>query len=520
MFSENERISGRQLYRSIVLTMAGPTLLICPRVAGRYGGDGFFVYGVAGLLSVAYIFLVLYLRKLLGRYGRNGYSASNGDVSRILRGALHGLVVGKLLLLSVGGLYLICDVVTGILLPGTHIVMVLLVLICGLIYWHQGSIECSARAFEMLFYWVVIPVIIVVAFAVPKVGVNNLVPQLDASFWDIILSGVFLWFLFAPAELLIIGGEHFGRSEDKNVGKSVWKALITLFVGNLVAYGTILGIYGKTTICDGSPYPLLKVMQISGIPGDFLRRLDGFMSVFLILSLFCAMVMLMDFMGINVWEIGNLLRGDKGNRKNKGNNGKCKLIFSIIVVIIMAGATLILREQNIFRQPATGRSEAYADKKIVSGVELEERAFVMSVIVGDKTVTFEIASDEEGKWQDESQYVTIPCSTVSEAELLYRKNGDKRLDFTHLKLIILEKKDMTSPILRENIEYMYIQEKYAENVLVCYLEGELIEMTVNAMEKGEALAVRLESIIENRDDDVELELYEVYGKIKGLILSE
>ena len=520
MFSENERISGRQLYRSIVLTLAGPTLLVCPRVVGRYGGDGFLVYGVAGFMSVAYILLILFLKKMLSKYSKSRYSTLNDVVSRILRGILHGMVVGKLLLLSVGGLYLICDVVTGILLPGTHIVMVLLVLVLGLIYWQQGSIECSARAFEMLFYWVVIPVIIVVSFAMPKVDVDNLVPKLDTGFGDIILSGVFLWFLFAPAELLIVGGQHIGRVGVKNVGKSVWRAFIILFIGNLISYGTILGIYGEDTICDGSPYPLLKVMQISGIPGDFLRRLDGFMSVFLILSLFCAMVMLMDFMGINIWEIGNILWGDKVDRKNKHSGRNFKLIFSIIIVLIMAGTTLILRDQNIFRQPATGRTEAYADKKIVSGVELEERAFVMSVIVGDNTVTFEIASDQPDKWQDESQYVTIPCSTVSEAELLYRENGDKRLDFTHLKLIILENKDMTSPILRENIEYMYIQEKYAENVLVCYLEGEMSEMTVNAMKNGEALAVKIESILENRDDGSEQELYEVYGKIKGLILFE
>ena len=516
MFTANEKISGRQLYRAIVLTLAGPTLLVCPRVAGQFGADGFLVYVVAGVLSIIYIWLILWLRERCGGSLFGGVKAGkHPGLCVVAKSAINVLLVVKLLLLAVGGLYLICDVVTGILLPETHIFMVLLVVALALIYWNQGSIECTARAFEMLFYWVIVPVIIVVALAAPKVSVSNLPPTFNHDMRDIFWAGVFFWFLFTPAELLILCGDHYRR--DKKTVRGVWRGVIALFVGNLVTYGTILGIYGAGNITEGSPYPLLKVMQISGIPGDFLRRVDGFMSVFLVLSLFCGMVMLLDYMGISLWEICHMLYGDKPKRKKVCKNviDLKKLIFSTVVVLIMVISVGIIRDKGWFRQPATGQSAVYSDKKMVSSIELEERGFVMSVIIGDETVTFEIASDEKEMWQQQSIYATLHCDTVEEAEILYKESGDKRLDFGHIKMICIEESVADKPVTAENLEYMYIQEKYAENVLVCELEGDLAKMSKDAIEKGEAFAVKLENIMVNSGRSEEMELYRVYGKMIG-----
>lgn len=548
MFSENEKISGRQLYRSIVVTLAGPTLLVCPRVAGRYGADGFFVYGVAGILSVLYIGLMLYIRKC--SYKNNtlkndsfirGFLSGRSCVAG--RACINVLLVAKLLCLAVGGLYLICDVVTGILLPETHILIVLAVLVTALIYWNQGSIESSGRAFEVLFYWVLIPVIIVIGMAMPKIEVANLLPQMNTRVSDIIAAGVFLWFLFTPAEILVLCGKHF-RNDKKTVW-GVWRGVFVLFAGNILTYATVLGIYGAGEIVEGSPYPLLKVMQISGVPGDFLRRVDGFMSVFLVLSLFCGMVMLLDYMGISIWQIGDILYGrreddvsdnnlnhrkDKGNsvdeqkaskleQKRFGNKGintkrfNKKIVFSCVVTIFMAVSVVIIRNNIPIKQPATGLSQVYADKKIVSSVELEERAFVMSVIIGESTVTFEIASDEEGKWQEESTYVTLQTGIVEEAEVLYKNSGEKRLDFTHMKMIFIEESVYDDDITKLNITYMYEQERYAENVLVCPLEGDMVQMVARAIDEEEAFAVPMEKTMQNSERNEDMELYKVYRKL-------
>lgn len=527
MFSENEKISGRQLYRSIVVTLAGPTLLVCPRVAGKFGADGFFVYAVAGILSVAYIALMLCIRKC--SYKNDGFIKDfvSGQSFTAGRTFVNVLLSVKLLCLAIGGLYLICDVVTGILLPETHILMVLAVVVMGLIYWNQGSIESSGRAFEILFYWVLVPIVVVIGMAMPKIEVANLLPKMGTKVSDIIAAGVFLWFLFTPAEILVLCGKHYRN--DRRTVWGIWRGVLMLFAGNIITYATILGIYGEKGINEGSPYPLLKVMQISGVPGDFLRRVDGFMSVFLILSLFCGMVLLLDYMGISIWQIGEALfeRGgedvshnNSDNRKDKGNivgrrrKINKKIIFSCIVTLLMAVSVIAIQRNIPIKKPATGLSEVYADKKIISSVELEERAFVMSVIIGESTVTFEIASEDNDMWQEESTYVTLKSGVVEEAEKLYKDSGEKRLDFTHMKMIFIED-GVYGEVSEINLKYMYEQEKFAENILVCQLEGDMVKMATKAIDEGEAFAVKMEKILENAGRNSEMELYRVYREMIG-----
>lgn len=503
MFSDNEKISGRQMYRTIMVTLGGPTLLICPLVAGRFGADGFFVYLVAGVLSVVYTMLMMWCKN------RGIFQCGNKRCTAVMAG-LRILLCIKLLFLAIGGLYLICDVVTGILLPETHLFMVLIVLAAALIYWNTGSIESSARAFELIFYWVVVPIVVVIAVAIPKVIPGNLIPSLflkegsmagkGMDVAGIVKAGILLWLLFTPSELLAFCKEHY-RNDTKTT-KGVWRGLFMLLAGNVITYGTILGIYGEEGMNRGGTYPLLKVMQISGIPGDFLRRVDGFMSVFLVLSLFCGMVMMMDYLGISLWQIGDILFGKRG-RKNK-------TVYSVVITGIMVIAVVLIGMKVKSGTADAFLEDAYSDKSIISGTELEDRGFVMSVIIGSETVTFEIASDDEGAWQEESEYVTLNDNRVLEAEKLYKENGDKKLDFTHIKVIFIDEDIYGNDVTTENLKYMYEKEKFAENVMVCPLSGDIKKMAADAIENGKAFAVVMENILVNSEKSQDMELYRVY----------
>ena len=67
---------------------------------------------------------------------------------------------------------------------------------------------------------------------------------------------------------------------------------------------------------------------------------------------------------------------------------------------------------------------------------------------------------------------------------------------------------------RENIEYMYMEERFGENILVCTLEGDLMKMTADAIDEEKALAVMIENILKASDKDKEIELYKVYREMK------
>ena len=55
MFSQNGKISDRQLFRMIIVGSLGPSLLICPKLLSGLGSMGFIVYLAAAVLSVGYI---------------------------------------------------------------------------------------------------------------------------------------------------------------------------------------------------------------------------------------------------------------------------------------------------------------------------------------------------------------------------------------------------------------------------------------------------------------------------------
>ena len=487
MFSQNGKISERQLFRMIVVSLLGASLLICPRFIGAFGSVGFGVYIVAATLGGIYIYIVFRLKKI----------NSDGVLYNMLEGFMKTIAVARLFLMAAGGLYVITDVVERILLPKTNGIMVIILLGILLVYWTESGLECGARAMELLFYWVIVPIVISLVVAVPNVEVNNLVPSGSKNVLDFIKITLFIWFIFTPAELVWL---NKGKSIDNKMNTAIWKGFGLFWIVNVINYGIILGIYGVKGLEGSDTYPLIKVMQIGGVPGDFLRRVDGFLGAFLVVSIFCAISL----------AIVILKTGISGN----GNSKMGKLFSYGIVAVIIFGVILIKGD------------DAYKGKKVYAGVELERRGLVMSVIMGSDNVIFEIATDEENSWQESSEYVKLDTNSLETAEKMYKENGDKVLDFSHMKILFVEDsrkyvgehesendkkiRDENIVNLEKNIDYMYKDERFGENILICPLAGDLSKMTADAIKNEKALAVTVENILKSSGKDKELELYKVY----------
>lgn len=294
MFSENGKISQRQLYRMIVVATLGASLLICPRLLGMYGGLGLLAYLLAGLMSFLYILIVFKIKGL----------ASNKPIWSITKGIMGTIALVRLLAVSVGGLYIMYDVVRRILLPRTNGLMILLLVGVLLVYWMGSGLESTARAMELLFYWVLVPIVISLAVAVSNVNLGNIISA-DANVGNSMIGNVMvhiedrnilvflfrtfiIFIIFTPADIIWLCKEN---SKYEKMKKPIWKGFSFFWTANVIAYGIILGIYGARGLNVDENYPLIKVMQISGVPGDFLRRVDGFMGAFLVVSLFCGVVL-------------------------------------------------------------------------------------------------------------------------------------------------------------------------------------------------------------------------------------
>ena len=101
MFSDNGKISERQLYRMIIVAMLGPALLICPRLLGEYGSLGIVAYLVVGLMSALYIIVNFKLKSLV----------NDKPVWNIAKGFFGTIAVIRLFVVAIGGLYIMVDVV-------------------------------------------------------------------------------------------------------------------------------------------------------------------------------------------------------------------------------------------------------------------------------------------------------------------------------------------------------------------------------------------------------------------------
>ena len=179
-----------------------------------------------------------------------------------------------------------------------------------------------------------------------------------------------------------------------------------------------------------------------------------------------------------------------------------------LVIVTILGVLLLRGEWS------TGESRNFSEDKIFAGIELERRDFVMSVIMLEDSIMFELANEEENDWQSSSQYVTLNTTSLKKAEKIYKANGERELDFSHMKILFVmgNVKDNSNGMTtryRSNIEYMYTEEKFGENILVCELRGDLKEMTANAIKNEKALAVKVENILTTSGKDKGRELYKV-----------
>lgn len=180
-----------------------------------------------------------------------------------------------------------------------------------------------------------------------------------------------------------------------------------------------------------------------------------------------------------------------------------------LVVVIIIGVIILNGEWNLTKD------------KVFAGVELERRGFVMSVIMFEDDIVLEIANEEENDWQSNSQYVRLKTSSLKEAEEIYKANGDRELDFSHMKILFVGESLVNEKSYdiqynnqyKKNLEYMYSEEKFGENILVCELSGDLNEIAANAIKDEKALAVKIENILKTSGKDKGRELYKVRNEV-------
>lgn len=272
MFSSNEKISGRQAFRLLVFDLLGlGTLLIPAAVAGFCGRDSIFCIIVGTVLGL------LFLRLLV--YAVGDMQGSFAEYTEKMCGTFFGKTIQAgyflyLMLLAGYTAYLFSVTVLNNLLRGESFYLVL-VLILGLVWYGLLSgIEGRARVYELLFWFILIPLFIMLASALDEVKTDYWNPVFFTGKRDFFAGSYYVFICSSLIFLILFLGGYLRKRESlMKVGR-----LALIFTGCLEAglYLILLGVFGGAALSDMQT-PAITLMSTIKITGGFLKRADAFM---------------------------------------------------------------------------------------------------------------------------------------------------------------------------------------------------------------------------------------------------
>lgn len=458
MFSENNQISGRQVFRLLTYDFLGMgTLLLPTMLADTAGRDGIFCI-LAGILST-----FLYLKLL--RYLLKGMKTSYPDFLKQKCGKICGYVLWGgyflyFILMASYTAYLFSTLMLNGLVENVSFYLVLMLILLLAFYGMAGGIEGRARVYEILFWFLMIPLFLMLFAACREVKPAYWSPVFVADGKEVLSGSYYVLFCYSMASIVLFLKEYVA-DRRKCVGaaeKAVW------FSGGVFTalYLILIGLFGVEALAQ-MKFPAVTMMSRVQITGGFLKRTDAFMFSIWFFTLY-AMLNSMVFYSGNL--AAKVIRDCGGYLE-----GKKRMLPYIILLLLVYGVTVLFyRNQQILDSVTfllwkigtpfvvgvpvllclTGERKKH-NKKVRALVlvcflfgflflqgcnvaELEDKAFPVLLNIRD---------------QDDFQNVWLN----------HEYAGNKEVDYNHLKVVLIERSFLEKEAEVEDMLSMLEQEK-------------------------------------------------------------
>lgn len=288
MYLENGIISERQAFRIGLLENITIGIVVVPYITTRVAGtEHIWAFGLGMILTCLYGLLVYGFSKwfpegLAEAINNNlGWPARLIDFVYAMRYVLRSAVI----------LLFFATVIHAYMLRSMNmwLIAVPFSFICG--YGALRDIERRGRLLEMLFWWMLVPLILVAVFAISNVEWRSLPEELwggadlsGTGSFGRILQGAYLVFLvLSGMELMIF---TLPRQKQNN-WKNGLKMLVWIVIAITLAYTFIIGILGVGWTRSDST-AALNVMEASAFPGGLVERLDYPVLAFWVIGVFAV----------------------------------------------------------------------------------------------------------------------------------------------------------------------------------------------------------------------------------------
>lgn len=458
MFSENNQISGRQVFRLLTYDFLGMgTLLLPTMLADTAGRDGIFCI-LAGILST-----FLYLKLL--RYLLKGMKTSYPDFLKQNCGKICGYVLWGgyflyFILMASYTTYLFSTLMLNGLVENISFYLVLLLILLLAFYGMAGGIEGRARVYEILFWFLMIPLFLMLFAACREVKPAYWSPVFVADGKEVLSGSYYVLFCYSMVSIVLFLKEYVA-DRKKCVGaaeKAVW------FSGGVFAalYLILIGLFGVEALAQ-MKFPAVTMMSRVQVTGGFLKRTDAFMFSIWFFTLY-AMLNSMVFYSGNL--AAKVIRDCGGYLEGK----KRMLPYLILLLLVYGVAVLFYRNQQfldcvtfllwkigtpfVVGVPVllclTGERKKHNKKVRVlvlvcflfgclflqgcNVAELEDKAFPVLLNIRD---------------QDDFQNVWLN----------HEYAGNKEVDYNHLKVVLIERSFLEKEAEVEDMLSMLEQEK-------------------------------------------------------------
>ncbi len=523
MFSKNNKISKRQVFRLLSYDILGVGTLLLPPLLGEASGKN----GMAALLVG--IFAGLVFAVLLGGVIE---SMREGETyPAFLKrnfGTFFGVVFGIFYIvyyLVLGGVstYVFGHLIVSELLKEQSFYWItagILLLAC---YGISQGIEGRARVYEILFWFLMVPLFLMLFLAARDVRTERLFPLFFFFLGNFYTGCLYSFSLFSLCGFMLFI-VPFAKEKEKVVSASL---LAVLFCGGVmfVIYAILQGIFGLGSMIS-QEYPAVTLMSMVQIPGGFLERQDAIMVGIWFFTVFALISSSMFYLSENIASLyGGKKRGVSifigavllfgiavGCYRSKEFMEKLLWIFLYWGTPVIVAIPLL----TYFRDFFGNTKKTTAGLMMVlcmflggcSTTELENRKFPLAMGVD---------LDEEScrvsyKFQDLSSVADENANAGSGTDFYikdkdfytaisqYANDSNKEMDYNHMKVLVLSEEFIEN---EESLEvFLQICEKralIARNTLLFTAEdaGKILALDKNL---DTPVGTYLEEMIESRED--------------------
>ena len=335
MFSENNQISGRQVFRLLTYDFLGMgTLLLPTMLADTAGRDGIFCILALILSTFLYLKLLRYLLK--------GMKTSYPDFLKQNCGKICGYVLWGgyflyFILMASYTAYLFSTLMLNGLVENVSFYLVLLLILLLAFYGMAGGIEGRARVYEILFWFLMIPLFLMLFAACREVKPAYWSPVFVADGKEVLSGSYYVLFCYSMVSIVLFLKEYVA-DRKKCVGaaeKAVW------FSGGVFAalYLILIGLFGVEALAQ-MKFPAVTMMSRVQVTGGFLKRTDAFMFSIWFFTLY-AMLNSMVFYSGNLAE--KVIRDCGGYLE-----GKKRMLPYLILLLLVYGVTVLFYRNQQF----------------------------------------------------------------------------------------------------------------------------------------------------------------------------